>query len=96
MKINRANRKGFYIFCMLLVVCVGLAIYSTAGMSIMAGDNIAVLDIAGTISENDGYTYDQQYLLNSVDEIMMDSRNQGLLLRIVHRAALCIKLTSCI
>lgn len=82
MKINRANRKGFYIFCMLLVVCVGLAIYSTAGMSIMAGDNIAVLDIAGTISENDGYTYDQQYLLNSVDEIMMDSRNQGLLLRI--------------
>ncbi len=82
MRINRANRKGFYIFCMLLVVCVGLAIYSTAGMSIMAGDNIAVLDIAGTISENDGYTYDQQYLLNSVDEIMMDSRNQGLLLRI--------------
>lgn len=80
MRINRANRKGFYIFCMLLVVCVGLAIYSTAGMSIMAGDNIAVLDIAGTISENDGYTYDQQYLLNSVDEIMMDSRNQGLLL----------------
>lgn len=82
MRINRANRKGFYIFCMLLVICVGLAIYSTAGMSIMAGDNIAVLDIAGTISENDGYTYDQQYLLNSVDEIMMDSRNQGLLLRI--------------
>ncbi len=82
MRINRANRKGFYIFCMLLVVCVGLAIYSTAGMSIMAGDNIAVLDIAGTISENDGYTYDQQYLLNSVDEIMMDSHNQGLLLRI--------------
>ena len=82
MRINRANRKGFYIFCMLLVVCVGLAIYSTAGMSIMAGDNIAVLDIVGTISENDGYTYDQQYLLNSVDEIMMDSRNQGLLLRI--------------
>ncbi len=79
MRINRANRKGFYIFCMLLVVCVGLAIYSTAGMSIMAGDNIAVLDIVGTISENDGYTYDQQYLLNSVDEIMMDSRNQGLL-----------------
>lgn len=82
MKINRANRKGFYIFCMLLVVCVGLAIYSTVGMGVMAGDNIAVLDIAGTISENDGYTYDQQYLLNSVDEIMMDSRNQGLLLRI--------------
>lgn len=67
---------------MLLVVCVGLAIYSTVGMGVMAGDNIAVLDIAGTISENDGYTYDQQYLLNSVDEIMMDSRNQGLLLRI--------------
>lgn len=82
MKINRANRKGFYIFCMLLVVCVGLAIYSTVGMGVMVGDNIAVLDIAGTISENDGYTYDQQYLLNSVDEIMMDSRNQGLLLRI--------------
>ena len=82
MRINRANRKGFYIFCMLLVVCVGLAIYSTVGMGVMAGDNIAVLDIAGTISENDGYTYDQQYLLNSVDEIMMDSRNQGLLLRI--------------
>lgn len=82
MRINQANRKGFYIFCMLLVVCVGLAVYSTADAGIMAGDNIAVLDIAGTISENDGYTYDQQYLLNSVDEIMMDSRNQGLLLRI--------------
>lgn len=34
------------------------------------------------MSENDGYTYDQQYLLDSIEEIMDNDYNVGLLLRI--------------
>ena len=81
-KKDKADRKGFYIFCIILLFCVGLAIFTTAGNSVLAADYIAVLDIKGTISQNDGYTYDQQYLLDSVEELTADSHNKGLLLRI--------------
>ena len=55
---------------------------ATVGNGPIATDYIAVLDIVGTISENDGYTYDQQYLLDSVEQIMEDHHNQGLILHI--------------
>lgn len=76
------TRRGFYIFCVLLIFCVGLAVATIAGNGPVAADYIAVLDITGTISENDGYTYDQQYLLESVTQLTADSRNQGLILHI--------------
>ena len=84
MKGNRqsANGKGLYIFIALLIFCVGLAVVATVGNGPIATDYIAVLDIVGTISENDGYTYDQQYLLDSVEQIMEDHHNQGLILHI--------------
>ena len=81
-KKDKADRKGFYIFCIILLFCVGLAIFTTAGSSVLAANYIAVLDIKGTISQNDGYTYDQQYLLDSVEELTADGHNKGLLLRI--------------
>ena len=77
-----ANGKGLYIFIALLIFCVGLAVVATVGNGPIATDYIAVLDIVGTISENDGYTYDQQYLLDSVEQIMEDHHNQGLILHI--------------
>lgn len=82
MKIKQTNRKGFYVFCVLLFLCVGLAIFSTANPDLLTSDNIAVLDIYGVISENDGSTYDQQYLLDSVADITADSHNKGLILHI--------------
>lgn len=84
MKGNRqsANGKGLYIFIALLIFCVGMAVVATVGNGPIATDYIAVLDIVGTISENDGYTYDQQYLLDSVEQIMEDHHNQGLILHI--------------
>lgn len=77
-----ANGKGLYIFIALLIFCVGMAVVATVGNGPIATDYIAVLDIVGTISENDGYTYDQQYLLDSVEQIMEDHHNQGLILHI--------------
>ena len=84
MKGNRqsANGKGLYIFIALLIFCVGMAVVATVGNGPIATDYIAVLDIVGTISENDGYTYDQRYLLDSVEQIMEDHHNQGLILHI--------------
>ena len=79
---QNTNRKGLYIFIALLIFCIGLAVCAMLGNSPIVADYIAVLDIAGTISENDGYTYDQQYLLNSIEEITSDSHNQGLILHI--------------
>lgn len=79
---EHTTRKGLSIFCIVLLVCVGLAMFSTASGSVLATDYIAVLDIAGTISPNDGYTYDQQYLLDSVEELTADSHNKGLILHI--------------
>lgn len=79
---QNTNRKGLYIFIALLIFCIGLAVCAMLGSNPIVADYIAVLDIAGTISENDGYTYDQQYLLNSIEKITSDSHNQGLILHI--------------
>ena len=59
MKGNRqsANGKGLYIFIALLIFCVGMAVVATVGNGPIATDYIAVLDIVGTISENDGAFY---------------------------------------
>ena len=80
---KKQRRKGPKIIAGLLVVCILFGVAAMAGgESVPTDDYIAVLDIAGTISENDGYTYDQQYLLDSVDELMHDEYNKALLLRI--------------
>ena len=75
--------KGIKIIGAIVVLCLLLSIVSVAGGSAVPTDEyIAVLDIMGTISENDGYTYDQQYLLDSVEELINDDYNLGLILHI--------------
>lgn len=80
---KKKRRKGLRIVGVLLIVCLLFSAFSMLGQDTAPNsDYIAVLNIEGTISENDGYTYDQQYLLQSVDDIMNDKYNKGLLLRI--------------
>ena len=80
---NGFHKKGLIAFCVLTVLSVGLsAINAGGGSALIGGESLAVLDIRGTISENDGVTYNQQYLLDSVEEIKQDEGNKGILLRI--------------
>ncbi len=77
----KKKRNSIRIIAVLLLICVGVA-FLTVDTGTPNEANIAVLDIVGTMSENDGYTYDQQYLLDSLDLIMEDEYNQALLLHI--------------
>ena len=77
----KKKRIGIKVIAMLLLLCVVTA-FLTVDSEVPTGDHIAVLDIIGTISENDGYTYDQQYLLNSIDTMMEDDSNKALILHI--------------
>ena len=77
----KRKRNGIKIIALLLLLCIGIACL-TVDTDMPTGDNIAVLDIIGTICENDGYTYDQQYLLNSIDRMMEDDYNKALVLHI--------------
>ena len=80
---KRKRRKGIKIIAgiLLLSMIIGIAV-SAEDSRTPAEKYIAVLDIEGTISENDGYTYDQQFLLESVEEIIEDDYNVGLILHI--------------
>ena len=80
---KRKRRKGIKIIVgiLLLSMIMGIAV-SADDSRTPAEEYIAVLDIEGTISENDGYTYDQQFLLESVEEIIEDDYNVGLILHI--------------
>lgn len=78
---NRA-RRGRQLFCALLIFCALLAGVHILERTLWAPDYIAVLEINGTISSNDGVSYDQQYLLDSLSEIRDDPHNAALLLRI--------------
>ena len=77
----KRKRTGIKVIAALLLLCVTMA-FLTVDTDIPTGDHIAVLDIMGTISENDGYTYDQQYLLNSIDTMIADEHNKALILHI--------------
>ncbi len=80
---KRKRWKGAKIIGGILVISLLLGIFTSAGgSSTPAEDYLAVLNIEGTMSENDGYTYDQQFLLDSIEEITEDNYNVGLLLRI--------------
>ena len=80
---KRKRWKGAKIIGGILVISLLLGIFTSAGgSSTPAEEYLAVLNIEGTMSENDGYTYDQQFLLDSIEELMEDDYNVGLLLRI--------------
>ena len=80
---RRERHRGIRRIAGILVLCLLLGIFISAwGAEAPDEEYIAVLNIEGTMSENDGYTYDQQYLLDSIEEIMDNDYNVGLLLRI--------------
>lgn len=81
--------KGKIIYAGIIVVCLLLVFAAWQSGSVSnpfhSGSNeehIAVLNITGTICEDDGYGYNQQWLLNTIDEIIADKNNSGLLLYI--------------
>ena len=78
----KKKKNTIRIIVILLLVCVGVAFLTVDIGTPAVGEHIAVLDIVGTISENDGYTYDQQYLLDSIDKMIEDDSNRALLLHI--------------
>lgn len=78
----KKKKNSLKMIVILLLVCVGVAFLTVDTGTPVVGNHIAVLDIMGTISENDGYTYDQQYLLDSIDTMMEDDSNKALLLHI--------------
>lgn len=80
---KRKRWKGIKIIGGILIFSLLLGVFASAGGNSTPSEKyLAVLNIEGTMSENDGYTYDQQFLLDSIEEIMEDDYNVGLLLRI--------------
>ena len=78
-----SSKKGLAIFLSILFLCGVVALFSMGtamdGMT-EAGDKIAVIKIEGTISADDGYAYNQQWLLNTIEEVTNDGNYQGILL----------------
>jgi len=89
MKEQNQFNKGKFIYVGIVVICLLLvfAAWQTGSVNNLFNstpneEHIAVLNITGTISEDDGYSYNQQWLLNTIDEIIADKNNVGLLLYI--------------
>ena len=89
MKEQNQINKGKFIYAGIVVICLLLvfAAWQTGSVNNLFNstpneEHIAVLNITGTISEDDGYSYNQQWLLNTIDEIIADKNNVGLLLYI--------------
>ena len=76
------NKRGLVIFIAMLVItalAAGLAKGGRTGL--LVGDYVAVVNVVGTIEES-GTTYDQQWFLDTIDELTADPANQGILLYI--------------
>lgn len=85
---NNIN-KGKFIYAGIIAICLLLvfAAWQTGSVnnpfnSTSNEEHISVLNVIGTIAEDDGYSYNQQWLLNAIDEIIADENNSGLLLYI--------------
>lgn len=80
---RRKKSKGLRIIGILLLACLVISLAVTRMEPPKPPvDYVAVLDIAGTMSVNDGGRYDQQYLLDTLDNLIADDHNKGLLLHI--------------
>lgn len=92
-KTPKSKRKGLKIF--LIVVCVFLVMALLFGLfwpsdrggsayEPVSQEHIAVINVEGTIAMgSDGYTadaYNQSWLLNTIDGVMNNTTNQGILL----------------
>lgn len=85
---NNQIKKGKLIYLGIFALCFFLAIAawridSSSNLSpLLQDDHLSVLSVTGTISTDDGAGYNQQWLLDAVEEITYDDRNRGLLLYI--------------
>ena len=76
------NKRGLVIFIAMLVITALAAGLAKGGRSgLLVGDYVAVVNVVGTIEES-GTTYDQQWFLDTIDELTADPANQGILLYI--------------
>ena len=76
------NKRGLAIFiAMLVITAIAAGLTKDGGGRLIAGDYVAVVNVVGTIEES-GATYDQQWFLNTIDELIADPANQGILLYI--------------
>lgn len=89
MKNQLQLNKGKMVYAAIIIVCLLLvfATWQTGSVNNFLSstpneEHISVLNIVGTMSEDDGYSYNQQWLLASIDEIIADETNCGLLLYI--------------
>lgn len=78
-----SNKRGLIIFiAMLLVVAIAAGLSGPVSSEpFILGDSVAVVSVVGTIEES-GDTYNQQWFLNTIDDLMADPSNQGILLYI--------------
>lgn len=81
------NKKGFVIFIIMVLLVATVSGFSgglggSPSTGLIIGDSVAVINIVGTISTDDGSTYNQNYLLQAIDDATYDKNNRGLLLYI--------------
>lgn len=76
------SSKGFSRFLGMLAICLAMTYLAVMlpTSTPFEEDHISVLNVVGTISPDDGYTYNQQYLLDAIDDIANDRHNKGMLL----------------
>lgn len=77
-----SSKKGLIMFIAIIVLVAVVAVFGlgTAGINLHSGPYLAVINIVGTISEDDGATYNQEWLLSTIEELTNDSANCGILL----------------
>lgn len=77
------STKGLTVFVVILIIAIiAAAIGGGSIFSLPTGPYIAVVNITGTISEDDGESYNQAWLLDTIDTLTYDSTNRGILLYI--------------
>jgi len=84
MKEKKKLNKGIKMIIGLLVLCgiITCVCMFFGGEKEIKTDYIGVLEISGTISVNDGATYDQQTMLESVKKMKENPYNQAMILHI--------------
>ncbi len=81
------KHRGMKIFLIILAVFLFLGIFIAIASSesfFHLNPYVAVLNIEGTIQSNHSYgdTYNQEFLIDTIDDLMEDSKNCGILLNV--------------
>ena len=68
--------------CFFGLIALGLNMLDIDNMAVINKDYIATLHIQGTMTSADNSTYSQAYLLDTIDQLINDNHNVGLMLYI--------------